>query len=236
MRIQDTLNSYGGNFARPTKFEIIISPPLALQDQFGQAVDTLCKTVTVPEITMTPIEMSFKGHKVNIPGRVNQEQTINITFNIDEMYKIQKLFHDWIGMIDDRYYAPGVYNKDAFGSVIIIARDYYEQNEARAWMFQDVIPLSVAGPEFSGADKDTVSEFGISLSYYRFLTGNENDDQDTFLSQFGQSAQGNQADGFHGGMNIGDSFSNLNFADSMAGLAGISGLVRDAGNFIKGIL
>ena len=43
MKIQHTLNNYGGNFARPTKYTVMITPPAALSDRANKAVDILCQ-------------------------------------------------------------------------------------------------------------------------------------------------------------------------------------------------
>ena len=61
MRISTALYQAGGNFARGTKFSIIINTPPRLNSIYSKYYDVLCKTTGIPTVTHTPIEMKVKG-------------------------------------------------------------------------------------------------------------------------------------------------------------------------------
>jgi ribosomal protein L1 len=193
--ISDTLSQAGGNFARPTKYNIVLSTPPALS-QYNKVFDILGKSVSVPDVTNTPIEFKIKGQNVKIPGRTQQTQEVQITFYLDEGLKIRNLFQDWLYSLDPRSPVPmntNSYNlkqnRERFGNLVVLAQDFKEENSVSAYMFEGVFPTNVGSIEYSSADKDTVIELTVTFSYYRFITQGdftENiDDYDNFLDTFG---------------------------------------------------
>ena len=198
-KISDTLSLAGGNLARPTRFSALIAPPTDIINQANSKVfDVLCKSIQIPETTMEPIEILIKGHQLKIPGRVNQEQTIELTMYLDEHHYLRQLFSDWIAGMDNRFYAITNQNsavlakdKNYFGNLIIKTRDFDETtNEPMNYLFEGCYPTTVSGPEFSSTGVGEVSEFTVTLAYYRFLSGNttgSTDGLDSYLSAFGLS-------------------------------------------------
>jgi len=231
MKITETLNSYLGNAARPTKFNIIVNRPQMLADNFDRAVDVLAKNVTVPPITMETIDMKIKGHNLRIPGRVNQTQEITVRFYVDEKYQIRQIFQDWIAAMDPRYYgAKNENNKswkgqDTYGQMLVIARDYEESNDKpMVYAFDGIYPISVGEMEYSADAKDTVMELEVTFAFYRFLHSSfvedKYDEIDDFLDKFGKSAIGQILDGTslgNNGMNIAKS--GMNIAKTLGGLS-----------------
>ncbi len=198
--ISDTLSQFGGNFARPTKYNIVLSTPPSLK-QYSRVFDVLGKSVSVPDITNTPIEFKLKGQNVKIPGRTQQNQELTITFYVDESLKIRNLFQDWIYALDQRNPVPlnvnshaMKSNKERFGNVVIVAQDFKEENKVSAYLFEGVFPTNIGSIEYSGADKDTVLEMTVTFGYYRFITQGDFTENiegfDEFLNSFGVVANG----------------------------------------------
>jgi len=193
--ISDTLSRYAGNFARPTKYNIVLSPPESLQ-QYGKVFDVLGKGVSVPGIINTPIDFKIKGQNVKIPGRTQQTQEIQITFYVDEGLRIRNLFQDWIYALDLRNPVPLNSNSNAmksnrerFGNLIVISQDFKEENQTSAYLFEGIFLFVVGALEYSGSDKDAVLELTVTFGYYRFITESDySEDQegfDDFLNSFG---------------------------------------------------
>jgi hypothetical protein len=198
MRISDTLSSVAGNFARPTKFNVLITPPSGLKGggEFEKTVDILAKSVEVPEIIMSPIELTFKGHQLKYPARVNQTQSFSVTFYTDEYYNIRKMFTNWISILDNRYYvgrsndtANLVDSSEKYGNMMIIARDFNEKEKPMVFMFENVFPTNIGNITFDSSDKDSIIETTVTFAYYRFLNSDETyDGADTYLDTFGLEA------------------------------------------------
>ena len=82
---------------------------------------------------------------------------------------------------------------------MIKARDFDETtDEVMNYLVEGVYPTSVSGIEYSSSDIGAVQEFTVTLTYYRFLSGNTSgtyDDIDNFLDTFGRSAQSYSSSG-----------------------------------------
>ena len=204
-KISHTLNLAGGNLARPTRFSALIAPPPIIIGAAGSKVfDVLCKSIKVPDIIMTPIDMTIKGHTLKIPSRVNQEQTIELTMYLDENHNLRQLFSDWISGMDPRFYAfstPESVNlsksQSYFGNLLIKARNFDETTEEPMnYLIEGIYPIAVSGPEYGSGQVNEVSEFTVTLAFYRFLsrdTSGQYDELDKALDEFGLSPSPNDS-------------------------------------------
>ncbi len=177
MKISETINTASGNMARPTKFNALLFPPQSLSDNYdGKAFDVMCKTVNVPETNMETIDIMYKGHNIKVPGRVNQQQEITMTFYLDEYHKMRRLIYDWISVMDDRFYGNKnsrtlrtAQTQDLFGGMILKARDFAESiNEPMNYNFEYIYPTSVGGVEFNSSGVNEVLEFTVTFTYLKF--------------------------------------------------------------------
>ena len=206
MRIQNKLNLHGGEFARPTRYTVMVMRPPLLQTGEEESVDIMCKAINIPETTHTPVEMTFKGHPVKVPGRTNQAQTVSMTFYLDESYNTRRIFQDWIDFLDPRFYAGNTpapdYNFEKYGSIVVYARDYNETGDiVEEFNFEKAFPLSISDLEYSAADKDAIMEFTVTFAYYRMVNNpwiqGMLDSSDSNLDNFGMSQQlGSSTDRF----------------------------------------
>jgi hypothetical protein len=200
-KISETLSLAGGNLSRPTRFTAMIAPPSeVIGDATSKTFDVLCKTVGVPDTQMETIDINLKGHTVKIPGRVQQDQTIELTIYLDENHYLRTMFYNWMTGMDNRFPAHSgaasanlVHSRNWYGNLIIKARDFNETtNEVMNYLIEGVYPTAVSGVEYSSAGISEVHEFTVTLTYLRFLSGDTSgqyDDIDNFLDKFGQSAQ-----------------------------------------------
>ena len=242
-KIQNALVSAGGEFARPTKYSVILNVPNGVSS-IGPNIDILCKGVTIPEIAMEPIELTYKGHTVKYPGRVNQSQTVTCTFYLDEQYASREMFTDWIAKMDNRYYG-GQTSKDPtqfYGQMIVFAKDYNETRTVKTYTFENIYPISVGELEYNTADKDNIMEVAITFAYYRYKNDNGFggsmdgfDGLDSWLDNFGQSAIGGAVNDILGGNRggLGNLFGGgINIAGGIKDWLGNvgGGLIRDGIN------
>jgi len=219
MLISDTLTQFGGNFARPTKYNILLSTPSTL-NQDNKIFDILGKSVSIPPINNTPIEFKIKGQNVKLPGRTQQEQTITIVFYVDEGLKLRNLFQDWIYALDNRNVVPRNINSqsivqgnisDKYGNLTVIATSFDEKEQMSLYMFENIFPISVGELNYSGADKDAILELTVTFAYYRFITKGDFEENieglDNFLNSFGILPNiSNSLGNFSIGSNFGSSF------------------------------
>jgi hypothetical protein len=177
MRISTALYQAGGNFARGTKFSIIINTPPRLNSIYSKYYDVLCKTTGIPTVTHTPIEMKVKGQNVKIPGRTQQDQNIQITFYLDEYLDIRQMFQEWIYHLDNHNpLNPNEQNgsittyDDLYGSMTLTAKSFDENQSVKTFTFYDVFPTNLENVNYGAEDKDNILEQPVTFSYSRYET------------------------------------------------------------------
>jgi len=185
MRISKALSTFAGNFARPTKYNAIITFPsaLSINPDSGNQLDVLCKTITSPSAQNDTYDIKIKGHTLKLPGRTNQSQEISVTFYVDEYYTVKGMFQDWIHGIDNRSTiarngpSSGLVSASKgapnarYGNIVLIGRDFIESpKQPIVFEFEDVFPTSVSELPFDTAGKDSVLELTVTFAYYRALT------------------------------------------------------------------
>jgi hypothetical protein len=178
MKISSTLYDAGKNFARPTKYSAIITPPPNVLTFFSNTLDVLCKSVTIPQTTNEVYEIRVKGHPVKLPKRSVQTQEVSMTFYVDEGYKVRQIFLDWIELLDDRFtvmghneYPSALPIELKYGIIQIVAQDFYEEGKAPLTLtFENVFPTSVGDLTFDGSDKDNTHQLTVTFGYYRYIT------------------------------------------------------------------
>jgi hypothetical protein len=168
MKISKALSTAGGNFARPTKYNMLLTVPSSLAGISGITYDVLCKTIQKPSEVQEPYEIKLKGHTLKVPGRTNQSQELTVTFYVDEFYTIHTMLHKWVQKTDDLN-LMGFSSDDKFGSIELIARDFNETGAAPArFIFEDVFPLNIGEIDYNTSDKDTISEISVTFAYSRY--------------------------------------------------------------------
>jgi len=173
------LHSNGGNIARPTKFDVIITFPTDLDTSVnGQVWNTLVKTITIPTTKMETIEYKYKGHIIPIPGRVQPDYILPISFLIDENYQLNTALLQWIegmdkffnsttGTIEDKrddLYKPT-------GNIKVIGKTW-ENISIIEYNFENVYPISVSGTEYSTESVGSLLDFSVEFSFTQFYTTN----------------------------------------------------------------
>ncbi len=174
MKIGDALFAAGGNFSRPTRYTAIITLPGVVGSPDDSAMlDLLCKSVKLPDTTMEPIDIKYKGHNVKIPGRVNQEQQVDCTFYLDEDHNSHQVLTDWLQLMDRYFYDDlddGPYYQ-FYGTIELIQRDFDESSARLAtYNFDLAYPISVSGFEYGANSNSEIHEFTVSFAFTRYVT------------------------------------------------------------------
>lgn len=171
------LHNSGGDLSRPAKFVAMIDVPEVMKSTVPtDTIDILCKTFSIPTIKMETIEVKYKGHTIPVRGRVNFEQTVSVTFLLDENHDMRQLFKNWIEGLDTRYIGKvseisnsllNAKKSETFGGMNIGALNW-DEDTIMEYKFYNVYPISVSGPEFSSDTVSSVNEFTVEFAYTTF--------------------------------------------------------------------
>ena len=176
--LNHTVQEAGGDLARPTKFKVILSVPEKLKEdevkQFSKKLDILAKDFSIPTIKNDIIEVKHKGHSIPVIGRTNFEQTVSITFYLDEPQVLRSILDTWIREIDSKVlggnkkYFLTAEPQERFGSLTIESLNYDENSATRRFKFENIYPISISGVEFHTDSPSSVSEVTAEFAYSHF--------------------------------------------------------------------
>ena len=169
--VNSTLQEYGGELSRPTKFNMYLTAPKSID---STQYDVLCKTIQIPNIKHDDIELKYKGHNLKITGRTNYDQTFSVTFYLDEYHKIRDSIDNWIRMLDPKEISgksSSASPDNRYGSIKVSARNFNEDFVTYEYQFNDVYPISVSGPEYNTEGVSSVQEITIEFGYSYFVSG-----------------------------------------------------------------
>ena len=168
--VNSTMQEYGGELSRPTKFNMYLTAPVSLN---ATQYDILCKNVQIPNIKHDIIELKYKGHDIKITGRTNYDQTFSVTFYLDEYHKIRDAMDTWVRLIDNKEMSgknENIAPSDRYGSIKISAKNFDEVYVPYQYEFLNVFPISVSGPEYNTEGVSSVNEVTVEFAYSVFLS------------------------------------------------------------------
>ena len=173
------LHSAGGNIARPTKFDIIITFPTDLDTSVsGQVWNTLVKTITIPTTKMETLEYKYKGHTIPIPGRSQPDYVLPVSFLLDENYQLNTALLQWLEAMDKYFNSSTQAIEDLrdnlykpTGEIKVIGKTW-DNASIIEYSFENVYPISVSGTEYSTESVGSLLDFSVEFSFTQFYTTN----------------------------------------------------------------
>lgn len=174
------LHESGGNLSRAISYDVLLTPPVLLKSIVKTGVwDILSKTVVIPTVKTEVLEFKYKGHTFPIPGRVNYDRNISVSFLLDENQDIYKDLYTWISGVNGTHLDLHEGNiilegHENTGFLKIVAKDW-NGIEAKNYFFEGVYPSSITGAEYASDGVGTIQEVTVefSFSYMYVLNGDE---------------------------------------------------------------
>lgn len=174
------LHTAGGNLARPTHYDVIITiPPEVNQLKLNNnSWNLLAKSITIPVSKMETIEYKYKGHVVHLPGVVQVDNVLPITFILDENYNFSGVLQTWVEGMDLNHTSSTdagdklkALEDKPKGNIVVIGNNWDNSPVVR-YEFQDVYPISVNGPEFSTDSVSSVMDLSAEFAFSHFYINN----------------------------------------------------------------
>lgn len=175
----NTFTSKGLEFmgARPTLFEVILTPPTGLGDSsFLSKHPLLIRASSIPESFIGVVEVPYFGRKVRYPG----DRTFGswaVTVMNDEDFLLRKFFERWHATINS--IVPNLMEEGTDSRAINvkgsgIVNQYSKAGPAegkiiRSYDFQGLWPARVDPIGLDYSRNDTIEEFDVTFSYDYWL-------------------------------------------------------------------
>lgn len=178
--VNELIHSAGGNLARPTKFTTNLTIPSKIAGDVSQSdMNILCKTFTIPAVKTEDVDYKFRGHTIPIVGRVVYDHTVSITFILDEAHVLRTVFKNWIESLDTSILGNisnasknlADSNRQDRSSILkISALNWNEDTTVIDYIFTEVHPISVSGPEFQTDGVSSVLECTVEFAFVSMVS------------------------------------------------------------------
>lgn len=169
------LKSALGGGSRPNLFEVGITFPTALTGGTTPVTNyqLLCKSTSIPAMTIGSIEVPVRGRSVKVPGdRSFADWTV--TFLSDAGFTVRKKMEEWSNWVKLNDFSTATLRSSTVGD------DYYgvikvkQLSEAsavlRVYTLNLAFPVDVSAMDVSYDTTDAIQEFTTTFQYSYFTT------------------------------------------------------------------
>lgn len=172
---QSLLDVFVQSGARPSKYRIYVNLP-ALGSLVGAGVgaiiDTQCKSASLPEKTIEPIDFAIDGRVVKIPGKIKYPGTWEATFYIDDLALFRKIVEDWMNTIDDSFAdssgSRSQINLFSDNTTTVKVSQLHVTNPTTSvaeYELYNAFPTGISSVELADDAVGKISEFTVTFAY-----------------------------------------------------------------------
>ena len=165
-------NLIGGG-ARANQFRVTITPPPGIAIGLDvRRTSFLVKGSSLPAMTMTPIEVPFRGRKIYIAGDREFADEWTTTFINDTDFMIRNAMERWSNGINDLKNNTGVVRPSAYQADLTVDQLDRDDNVLKSYKFINAWPTSIALIELTSEAADALEEFAVTWRYQHFEASN----------------------------------------------------------------
>ena len=167
-RLSEFVGALKDGGARANQFEVVITGGPAALLTASQDFKFLCRSTTVPALTMGEITVPYRGRQIFVAGdRTFDTWTVGV-FSDRDMY-MRGAFEQWQAALGDiggstsrssMGDSPSAY----YGTALIKQKDRNDRT-LRSYQLFDVWPTSVDAMEFNYETNDALMEFSVTFRF-----------------------------------------------------------------------
>ena len=166
--INDFKAKLAGGGARANQFKVVM--PFPGYAQVGGEIEELaflCRTTTLPAMTITPLEIPFRGRKIKIAGDRTYDNW-SVTVLNDTNFKLRNAFERWSNGINNATDNEGLTNPADYQVDAFV--DHLDRNGAtiKSYTFRGLFPTEIAAIELNYDEAPGIEEFSVELAYQYF--------------------------------------------------------------------
>jgi hypothetical protein len=157
--IESFKNSLGAG-SRPSRFRT------SFGDKITRGDDILCKAASLPEKSISVIELFKDGRKFPVPGEIEFTNTWTATFYNDEGLELRSQFEKWIDAIDT-FNGAGQSGDSIWSQTtdISVSQLKNDLSVAKTYTFHNAWPSSISSVELADETVNTISEFTVTFTF-----------------------------------------------------------------------
>ena len=156
-----------GGGARANLFEVNVNfPGVAGGDT--ELTNFMCRSTSLPGITMAPVEVPFRGRIVKFPGDRTFENWSMTVYN-DTNFTVRDSFETWMNAMNTHLSNVGLVVDNAGYGTYLCDIEVNQLNEAgntvKKYKLRNAFPVNVSAIELSYDQTTAIEEFTVELAY-----------------------------------------------------------------------
>ena len=161
-------NLIGGG-ARANQFRVTITPPPGIAIGLDvRRTSFLVKGSSLPAMTMTPIEVPFRGRKIYIAGDREFADEWTTTFINDTDFMIRDAMERWQNGINDLADNTGVISPADYQTDLSVEQMDRDDTVLKTYVFKSAWPTGVTAIPLTSDAADALEEFDVTWRYQHF--------------------------------------------------------------------
>jgi len=162
LSIDDMKGQLRGGGARPNLFQVTLNfPSLVIKDN-AASYSFFVKMASLPASTIAPIEVPFRGRKLQIAGDRSFEPW-SITCINDTDFGLRSAFEDWMNMINEHKQNTGLTEPNSYMADMIVEQLDKDGTSIKKYDIRGTFPTSLGAIELDYGSENVIEEFTVEL-------------------------------------------------------------------------
>ena len=168
--INDFKAKLAGGGARANQFKVVM--PFPGYAQVGGEIEDLaflCRATSIPAMTISPVNVAFRGRNIKIAGdRTIEEWTVTVYNDTD--FKLRNAFERWQNGINNMTDGEGLTNPVDYQVDVFVDQLDRNGNTLKSYTLRGAFPTEIASIPLNYETNDAIEDFDVTFQYQYFET------------------------------------------------------------------
>lgn len=150
-----------GGGARANMFNVVCNFPGYAQGD-SELTSFMCKGAQIPASIISPVEVNFRGRKLQIAGdRTFEPWTITIINDVG--FEVRDMFERWMNGINEHESNVGIANPVDYQADLIVQQLDKQGNVTKSYDVRGAFPTNIAAIDLNYDSENTIEEFTVEF-------------------------------------------------------------------------
>ena len=167
--VDDIKAQLTGGGARPNLFQVTMNFPTGITGRASELVGAdnqkasfMVKMASLPGSTIAPIEVPFRGRKLQIAGdRTFDPWSITVINDTD--FDVRNQYEEWMNMINEHKQNTGLTDPSSYMADMIVAQLDKDGTVLKSYDIRGTFPTTLGAIELDYGSENVIEEFEVEL-------------------------------------------------------------------------
>lgn len=168
--VDDFKSKLVGGGARANMFNVVCNFPSYAQGD-SELTSFMCKGAQIPASIIAPVEVNFRGRKLQVAGdRTFEPWTITVINDVG--FEVRNMFERWMNGINEHNANTGIANPVDYQADMIVQQLDKQGNVTKSYDFRGAFPTNIAAIDLNYDSENTIEEFTVEfqINYWESST------------------------------------------------------------------